>query len=171
MSFGLGLCHLGLLCLGPFDLVGHPLLCGRHRRLEVLAFALLMPVGPDDLLAAIVGLEGAMVDHAFEAVFLYLRALAVELGPLAHFDNGLELWRAPVYEELALFGYNTHKEARVVVCGGFPRSTLDLTAIVQSTRGCDLKTLEAMMLVVIEHAQQAPILLGKDHPHAQGFQH
>src|SRR2546425_9221046 len=128
-----------------------------------------MPVGTDDLLAAIVGLEGAMVDHACEAVFLSLRALAVELGPLAHLDHGLERWRAPVHEELALFGYNNHKEARVVVCGGFPRSTIDLTAIVQSTRGCDLKTLEAMMLVVIEHAQQAPILLGKAHRHGQGI--
>src|SRR5882672_12505616 len=77
--------------------VVHPLLCGLQRRLEVLAFALLMPVGTDDLLAAIVGLEGAMGDHAFEAVFLYLRALAVELWPLAHLDSGLELWRAPVH--------------------------------------------------------------------------
>src|SRR6266853_5313881 len=87
MSFGLGLCHLGLVFVERFDLVGPPLLSGLHRRLEVLAFALLMPVGTDDLLAAIVGLEGAMVDHAFEAVFLYLRALAVELGPLAHLDG------------------------------------------------------------------------------------
>src|SRR2546430_15026708 len=97
MSFGLGLCHLGLLCLERFDLVGHPLLRGRQRRLEVLAFALLMPVGTDDLLAAIVGLEGPMVNHAFEAVFLSLRALAVALWPLAHLDSGLELWSAPVH--------------------------------------------------------------------------
>src|SRR5207245_10258489 len=115
MSFGLGLCHLGLLFLERFDLVGHPLLSGLHRRLEVLAFALLMPVGTDDLLAAIVDLEGAMVDQAFAAVFLYLRALAVELWPLAHLDGGLELWRAPVHEGLAPFGLDNHEEARSAV--------------------------------------------------------
>src|SRR5439155_15045791 len=94
MSVGLGLCHLGLVFLARFDLVVHPLLSGLQRRLEALAFALLMPVGTDDLLASIVGLKGAMVDHAFEAVFLYLCALAVEFGPLAHLDGGLELWSA-----------------------------------------------------------------------------
>src|SRR6266446_3736466 len=124
MSLGLGLCHLGLLFVERFDLVVHPLLSGLQRRLEVLACALLLPVGTDDLLAARVGLEGAMVDQAFEAVFLSLCALAGEWWPLAHLDGGLELWSAPVHEGLALFGHDNHKEARVVVFGGFPRATI-----------------------------------------------
>ena len=96
--------------------------------------------------------------------------LAVELWPRAHLDGGLELWSAPVHYGLALCGHDNHKEARIVVVfGGFPRSTIDLTAIVQGPLGCGHKTLEAMMLVVIEHAQQAPILLGKGHRHGQGI--
>src|SRR3989441_13296969 len=91
-AFGLGLCHLGLVCLERFDLVVHPLRSGLHRRREVLALALLLPVGTDALRAARVELEGAMVDQAFAAVFLSLCALAVELWPLAHLDGGLELW-------------------------------------------------------------------------------
>jgi hypothetical protein len=50
----------------------------------VLSGALLMPVGADDLLAAIVGMERPMVNHALEAVFLYLVTRSVPPWPLAH---------------------------------------------------------------------------------------
>jgi hypothetical protein len=45
---------------------------------------LLMSVGADDLLAAIVGVERTMGDHPLEAVFLSLIALSVHPGPLGH---------------------------------------------------------------------------------------
>src|SRR5438445_2565356 len=170
MAFGLGLCHLGLVFLERFDLVVHPLRSGLHRRREVLALALLLPVGTDALLAARVALEGAMVAQAVAAVFLSRCALAVAWWPRAHLDGGRELWSAPVHAGLALCGHDKHKEARsVVVFGGVPRSTLDLTAIVQGPLGCGRKTLEAMMLGVIEQAEHAPILLGKGHRHGQGI--
>jgi hypothetical protein len=169
MSLGRGLCHLGLLCVERFDLVGHPLLSGRSRGPEVLALALLLPVGTDDRLAAIVGLASAMVDQACEAVCLSLRALAVAWGPRAHLDGGRALWSAPGHERLALCGHHNHPEARVVVCGGFPRSTLDLTAIVQGPLGRGRTTLEALVLVIIEPAQHAPILLGTGHRPGQGI--
>ncbi|MEK6618147.1 MAG: hypothetical protein AABY90_05555, partial [Nitrospirota bacterium] len=161
MSLGLGLSHLGLVFWERFDLVGHPLLSGLPRRLEVLACALLLPVGTDARLAALVGLEGALVDQTVAAVVLSLRALAGECGPLAPLDAGLERWRAPGHEGLALLGHNHHKEARsVVVLGGLPRSPRDLTAIVSGPLGRGLKALEAMVLVVIEPAQPAPIRFG-----------
>ena len=84
MPFRLGFGHLILFRFDCLSLLDDPLLSRRQRLLEVLSGALLMPVGADDLLAAIVGMERPMVNHALEAVFLYLVSRSVHPWPLAH---------------------------------------------------------------------------------------
>src|SRR5215510_2613459 len=97
MPSRLGFGHLILFRFNGLSLFGAPVLSRRQRLLELLSGALLMPVGADDLLAAIVGVERPMVNHALEAVFLYLVARAVHPWPLAHLYGVLDLWRCPVH--------------------------------------------------------------------------
>src|SRR5205823_5492141 len=118
-----------------------------------------MPIGTYNLLAAIVGLERAMVDHALEAIFLYRIALSVQPGPLARLQGILDLRRAPVHQGLALLGRHEHKMSGIVWPGHFPRPTIDLGAIVKGIHQRRLKALQALMLVVIEHAQQPQALV------------
>src|SRR5207245_9494674 len=77
MAVGLGLRHLCLLHSERFSLLVRPLVCHLQRLVEVLSLALLVPVGTDNCLAAIVGIEGPMVNHPLEAIFLYLGSLPV----------------------------------------------------------------------------------------------
>src|SRR5215471_9351535 len=73
LSFGLG--HFGLLSLERLGLLGDALLGRFQRLIELFLLTLLMPVWGDDLFTAVVGIEGTMVNHALEAVFLELAAL------------------------------------------------------------------------------------------------
>src|SRR5262245_21720030 len=106
MAFDLGLGHLVLFDLKCLGLVSDPLLSRLQRRIEFVAGALLMPVGADKLLSAVIGIERPMVNHTLEAVFLNLRALLIYPGPRGHLQDRLDLWRAPVYQGLALWGLN-----------------------------------------------------------------
>ncbi len=114
-----------------------------------------MPVGCDNLLATIVGIERPMVNHALEAVFLHLVARAVHPGPLGHFQDRLNLWRGPVHQGLALDGLDHDKVSGIIRLGLFPRPALDPRAIFKGVDLCGLKALQPLMLVIVEHAEQA----------------
>src|SRR5438132_9127220 len=128
-----------------------------------------MPVGSDNLLAAIVGLERAMVVHALEAVFLNLVALAVHSGPLGRLQGVLDLRGSPVHQGLVLWGYDDDKVPGIIGPGLFPRSAIDPCAILKEVDLGGLKALQASMLVVIEHAQQAQALVVKRTRHGHGI--
>ena len=99
MSFGRGLGHFGLLRLDRLGLLADPLLSRRQRLIESLFRALLMPFRAANRLAHVDRIERAMVDHALEAVFLYLVALAVSSGPLKRRHSGLDL-QVPQYSQV-----------------------------------------------------------------------
>src|SRR5712691_4663854 len=109
MPFGFGRCHLVLVRLERLGLLVDPLLGRLQRLIELLSLARLMPVGSDNLLAALVGLERAMVVHALEAVFLNLVALAVHSWPLGRLQDVPDLRGSPVHQGLVLWGYDDHK--------------------------------------------------------------
>src|SRR5215813_650466 len=125
MPFVLGLNHLGLL--GP-DLLGlllEPLLGRLQRLVAFLLLALLMPVGSDNLLAAIVGIERTMGNHALEAIFLNLTALSVHCRPLRCRQGGLDLWCSPVHQGLPLRGLHHDKLPGIIWSRDLPRPALD----------------------------------------------
>src|ERR671935_2237930 len=110
MPFGRGLDHLGLLRLDLLALLSNALLGRLQRLVELLSYALLMPIRAKNLFPAVVGIEGAMVNHALEAVFLSLAALPVHLGPRGRLHGRLDPRRAPVHQGLALSRLNNHKK-------------------------------------------------------------
>src|SRR5262249_15881873 len=154
MSFGRGLGYFGLLRLDRLGLRADPLLSRRQRLIELLSGALLMPVRSDNRLAPIVGIERPMVDHALEAVFLYLVALAVQSGPLKRCHSALDLRGTPVHQGLTLGGLDNHKVTGIIWAGHLPVAAIALGAVFQRPHLCGLKAVEAVMLVVIEHAEQ-----------------
>src|SRR5712692_2859047 len=93
LSFGLG--HVGLCHLACFGLLVDSLARRLQRLLTLLSRTLLMPVGTNQLLAAIVGSERAMVDQALAAVFLSLVALPVHPRPRGRLQNVCDLGRTP----------------------------------------------------------------------------
>src|SRR5262249_40324460 len=129
MSFRRGHGYLVLCRFDRLSLLVDPFLSRRQRRLEFLSGALLMPVGRDHLLAAIVGMERPMVNHALEAVFLYLVALPVHPGPLGHFQERLNLWRGPVHQGLALDGLDHDKVSGIIRLRLLPRPAINPRAI------------------------------------------
>src|SRR5713101_4059536 len=104
-----------------------------------------MPVWSDHLLAAIVGLERAMVVHALKAVFLNLVALAVHSGPLGRRQSVLDLRSAPVHQGFVLWGDDDHKVPGIIGPGLFPRSAIDPCAILKKVHLGGLKALQASM--------------------------
>ena len=70
MPFGRGLDHLGLVRLDLLPLRLNAPLCRLQRLVEVLSYALLMPIRAENLFTAIVGIERPIVNHALEAIFL-----------------------------------------------------------------------------------------------------
>ena len=82
VPFGHVLSYLVPLHLESLGLCAEPLLGRLHGLVGFLSSALLLSVGADDLLAAIVGVERTMVDHPLEAVVLSLIALSVHPGSL-----------------------------------------------------------------------------------------
>src|SRR2546425_12868441 len=119
MPLGRGLGHLDLVHLARVDLLVNPLLSGLQRRVELLAFALLMAVGTDDLFAAIVDLECTMVDHALETVFLHLGSLSVHPWPLGRRQGRLDLRGSPVHQGLALGGFAGSKRPWIILSSRF----------------------------------------------------
>src|SRR5215470_20274054 len=109
-----------------------------------------MPVGGDNLLATIVGIERPMVNHALEAVFLHLVACAVHSGPFGHCQDRLNLWRGPVYQGLALDGLDDDKVSRIIRLRLFPRPAIDSRAIRKGVDLGGLKALQPLMLVIVE---------------------
>src|SRR6266566_10070852 len=108
-----------------------------------------MPLGSDNRLAAIVCIECPMVNHALEAVFLYLVALPVHPWPLGRRQRCLDLWGAPIHQGLALSGCDDDKVPGVLGARHFPRPTIDLGAILQDGHLGGRKACEAIVLVVI----------------------
>src|SRR5262252_4145703 len=51
------------------------------------------------------------------SVFLYLASLPVHLGPCGRLQSGLDPWRAPVYQGLALSRHDTHKMSGIICPG------------------------------------------------------
>src|SRR5262249_23748153 len=129
MPFGGGLDHLGLLRLDLRTLLINALLGRLQRVVELLTYALLMPIRADNLFATIVGIEGAMVNHALKAVFLSLAALSVYLGPRGRRHGRLDSGRAPVHQGLTLNRLNKHKMPGIIGPGYLPWPTRDLCAI------------------------------------------
>src|ERR671925_659019 len=129
--------------------------------MELLMLALLMPVRDDDLFTAVVGIEGAMVDHTLEAVFLSLAALPVHLGPRGRLQGSFDPWRAPVDQGLALSRRNNHKMSGIICPGQLPEPTIDLCAILARLLQGGFKALQAVMLIVVEHAEEAQLLVVK----------
>src|SRR5512144_288773 len=158
MPSRLGFGHLILFRFDCLSLLGNPLLSRRQRLLELLSGALVMPVGADDLLAAIVGIERPMGNHALEAVCLSLVAGAVYPWPLAHLYGVLDLWRCPVHQGFALSGLDDDKMSRIIRPGHFPRPTIDPRAILKRADLGGLKACQTLMLIVVEHREQATAL-------------
>src|SRR5215469_10656287 len=114
MPFGLGLSHFVLLHLDGLDLLLHALVGTLKTLIESLSLALMMPVGTDGCLAAIVDVERPMVDHRLEAEFLNLVALAVHPWPLTRLQALLDLGGPPVPKVFALGGKNDHKGPGII---------------------------------------------------------
>src|SRR6516162_5830684 len=108
-----------------------------------------------------IGIEGAMVNHALEAVFLSLAALPVHLGPRGRLHGRLDPRRAPVYQGLALSRLNNYKMPGIICPGYLPWPTIDLCAILSSLLQRGFKALQAVMLIIVEHAEEATVLVGK----------
>jgi len=151
LPFGGGLGHLLLLRLDLLGSLVDPLLGRLQRLIELLTRAVLMPVRSDNLFTALVGIERAMVDHAFATVFLYLVALSVHPWPLGRLQGGCDLWGSPVHQGLALRRLDQDKMPGIFGPGHFPRPALHPGAILQGAHGRRLKAVQAMRLVVIEH--------------------
>ena len=117
--------------------------------------SLMMPVDADYLLATIVDSEGTMVDHVLEAAFLHLVALAGHPWPLTRLQGVLDLRGSPRDYSLVLRGGDTHTAAPVILAGLLPRAALNRCAILQNVHTGGLTALHAIVLVVIEHAEQA----------------
>ena len=141
--------------LDGLGLLRHALVGTLKPLIESLYLALMMPVGTDGGLAAIVEVERPRVDHRLEAEFLNRVALAVHPWPLTRLQALLDLRGAPVHQGLALCGDNAHTVSGIIGSALFPRPALDLRAIFQGVDQAGRKALQARMLVVIEHAQQA----------------
>src|SRR5215831_17548452 len=139
MPFGCGLGHLVLLGLDGLRLLVHALGCCLQRLCELLCLALMMPVGTEYGFAPIVDLEPAVVDHALEAMLLNLVALAVHPWPFACLQGVLDLRSAPIYQGLALSGYDKHKVPGIIGPGCFPRSAIHSCPIVQEVHLGGLK--------------------------------
>src|SRR5882672_4938009 len=169
MPFGRGLCHLVLVRLERLGLLVDPLLGGLQRLIELLSLALLMPVGSDNLLAALVGLERAVVVHALEAVFLHRVALAVHSWPLGRLQGVCDLRSSPGHHDRVLWGYDNHQVPGLIGPGLFPRPPIEPCAIRQAVHLGGLTALQASMLVVIEHAQQAQALVVERTRHGHGI--
>src|SRR6516165_5245650 len=133
MPFGLGLSHFVLLPLDGLGLLLHALVGTLKTLIESLYLALMMPVGTEGCLAAIVDVERPMVDHRLEAEFLHLVALAVHPWPLTRLQALLDLRGAPVHQGLALWGDNDHKVPGIIGSELFPRPARDLRAIFQGS--------------------------------------
>src|SRR4030095_6614300 len=136
---------------------------------ELLSGALLMPVGCDNLLTAIVGIECPMVNHALEAVFLSLAACPVHLGPRGRLHGRLDPRRAPVHQGLALNRRNNHKMPGIVCLGYLPWPTIDLCASLAGLLQGAFKARQPLMLVIVEHAEQAQVLVVECTGHGDGI--
>src|SRR5262245_66587899 len=86
-----------------------------------------MPVGSDNRLAAIVCMECPMVNHALEAVFLYLVALPVHPWPLGCHQRRLDLLSATIHQGLALSGCDDDKVLGMLGARDFTRRTIELS--------------------------------------------
>src|SRR6266436_636703 len=118
-----------------------------------------MSVRSGNLLAAIVGIERAVVNHTLEAVFLHRIALQVYPWPLSRLQGLLDLWRSPVHESLACGRLDDHKMPGIIGPGHLPRSARDPRAILTGGHCSGLKAVEAIMLVIVKHGQQAKALV------------
>ena len=169
MSLPRGLGHLGQCRLECLGLLGDPLLRRRQRLIEFGARALLMPVRADHPLAAIVAIERTMVNHPLKALFLQLVTRAVHPGPRGGFQDRLDLWRCPVHQGFARRGLDQDKTSGIIRPGDFPRPALDPRAIRQGVDLCSFKAVQALMLIVVEHAEQAQALLVERTGHGHGI--
>ena len=102
-----------------------------------------------------------MVNHALKAVFLSLAARPVHLGPRGRFHGRLDPWHTPVHQGLALNRRNNHKMPGIICPGYLPWPTIDLGAILARLLQRGFKALQAVMLIIIEHAEEAKVLVVK----------
>src|SRR2546427_8784533 len=117
-----------------------------------------MSVRSGHLLAAIVGIERAVVHHALAAVCLNRMALQVSSWPLGRLQGRLDLWRSPVHQSLACGGLDDHNMPGIIRPGHLPRSARDPRAIRTGGHCSGRKAVEAIMLVIVKHGQQAQAL-------------
>src|SRR2546428_6557832 len=121
----------------------------------------MMPVGTEDGFSTMVDIESSMVDHTFEAEFLHRVPLAVHPWPLALLYSLLDFWGAPIDQGLVLGGLDNHKVSWIILTALFPRSAIDLAPIVEGLHLGGLEAPETCMFVIIEHAQQAQVVVVK----------
>ena len=155
MAFRRRLSHLLALGLKRSTLLLHPTLSRFERYPHFRLGTLLMPVGANHRLAARIDIEGAMLNHPLEGVFLKLGSSPVHLGPLPRLQPRLHLRGPPVHQGLAISRFDDHKVATIPLSHGFPGTLIEPRAIVKGLHFSRFKTLETVMLVVVEHAKQA----------------
>src|SRR5204863_3429647 len=88
-----------------------------------------------------------------------LIALQVYPWPLARLQGLLDLWRSPVHQSLAFGGLDDHQMPGIIGPGHLPRSAIDPRAILTGVHFSGLKAVEALMLVIVKHGQQANALV------------
>ena len=131
------------------------------RLFRHLLSSLLMPVRTQDGLATHLEIEGTMINHPFEGIFLKLGSSSVYCGPRLQLRLRLHLWATPVHQWLAVLGLDDHEVAIIVFSGDFPGPLIEPRPVVKGPDFSGLKTLDAVRLIVVEHAKQAQARLVK----------
>ena len=102
-----------------------------------------------------------MVEHTFDAECLHRVPLAVHPWPRALLSRLLDFWGAPRAHGLVLGGLDNHQVSWIILTALLPRSALDLAPIVEGLHLGGLAAPETCMFVLIAHAQQAQVVVGK----------
>ncbi|PON14973.1 hypothetical protein C2W62_26240, partial [Candidatus Entotheonella serta] len=106
-----------------------------HFRLS----SLLMPVRTQDGLATHMEIEGTMINHRFEGIFLKLGSSSVYCGPRLQLQLRLHWCAAPGHQCLAGFGLDDHEVAIIVFSGDFPGPLIEPRPVVKGPDFSGLK--------------------------------